>query len=83
MSRASWSRKFPKPLKLINGSEIKSLSDARAYMLKLSKRHAAGQVWQHAAKLVLEAAEGGNIDDARRQMTFALLMQARLDVTAE
>ena len=38
------------------------------------------QEWQHAARLVIAAAEGGNVASAIRQLQFALMMAGKLDL---
>ena len=36
--------------------------------------------WQHAARLVLDAAQGGDVAAATNQIALALLVELRLDV---
>ena len=55
--KAAWTAKFQDPIPLPGGGAIKTLSDARAYMLKLSEREQLRPRWQDAAKHVLKAAE--------------------------
>lgn len=54
----SWSARFIDPIELPGGGKLKTLSDARAYLLKLPKaRHGDGAV-QTAIECVMMAAEG-------------------------
>jgi len=53
----SWKTRFDDPIPLPDGGAIKTLSEARAYMLALSKREQIEQRWQNAARDLLKAAE--------------------------
>jgi hypothetical protein len=55
--KAAWLAKFDDPIPLPGGRSIKTLSDARAYMLTLSEREQLEQRWQSAAKYALRAVE--------------------------
>jgi hypothetical protein len=55
--KAAWTAKFDNPISLPDGGSIKTLSDARAYMLTLSEREQLEPRWQSAAKYVLRAVE--------------------------
>jgi hypothetical protein len=55
--KAAWKARFDNPIPLPDGGSIKTLSDARAHMLKLSEREQLEQRWQDAAKYVLRAVE--------------------------
>ncbi len=55
--KAAWLAKFEDPIPLPDGGTIKTLSDARAYMLTLSEREQLEQRWQDAARYVLKAVE--------------------------
>ncbi len=57
IQRMSWKARFDDPVPLPEGGAIKTLSEARAYMLSLSEREQMEQRWQDAAKFVLKAIE--------------------------
>lgn len=55
--KAAWLAKFDDPIPLAEGGWIKTLSDARAHMPKLSEREQLEPRWQNAARYVLKALE--------------------------
>ena len=61
--------------------ELRTLADARAYALKRDPG-TTDQAWQHAMKLMMEAAEGGDIDAVTKQLELALLIDGALDLSA-
>lgn len=66
----SWKGPLARPLKPRDHAELRTLDDARAYMLGLPDDISARQAWQQAATLLLAAAEDptkGAIGDATRQ----------------
>jgi hypothetical protein len=70
----AWSRKLIPPLLLKDGRELKTLSDAREMILGLLDGQHRAPYWQHAAELLLYAAENEKeaIDDVRAQPMRAL-----------
>ena len=75
-----WSRKFSRVLYTVDGEALKTLSDARAYAVALPANYSSRNHWQHAAKLMLEAADGGDIEAASNLVELALVLDMRLDV---
>lgn len=53
----SWIRALAHPVKR---GELRTLADARAYALKRNPG-TADWAWQHAMKLMMEAADGGDV----------------------
>ena len=79
--KPAWIRKLSEPVKVIGRkAPIATLAEARAFILKLPPARQASNEWQHAAKLMLAAAEGGDIAAATRQLQFVLLMAGKLDM---
>lgn len=75
----SWSRRLSREIVTKQGKRLRTLSDARAYMLALDGR-VGRQYWQHAAALLLEAATGaGDVETATDQIVLALLHDGALD----
>jgi hypothetical protein len=75
----SWSRKLSEPVKVIGRrAPIATLAEAREFILKLPAAHQTRNEWQHAGKLMIAAAEGGDVAAATRQLQFALLMTGKL-----
>jgi hypothetical protein len=70
----AWSRKLIPPVVLKDGRELKTLSDAREMILGLVEGQQRAPHWQHAAELLLYAAENEKeaIDDVRAQLMRAL-----------
>ena len=82
----SWTRTLPEPLREKHGNTIRTLNDARAYMLALEKRRPGitkRQHWQSAASKLIDAAEGGEVDAVAKQLRLALLLEGLLDMSAE
>jgi hypothetical protein len=80
----SWRKLLAHPIAVAKPEPqtLRTLRDARGYMIELPNKHALREYWQHAAKLLLEAAKGGgNVEAATRQLMFALLMDGALDMT--
>jgi hypothetical protein len=59
----SWSKKLPEPIKLRDGRELHTLSDARALILGLAESRQHRPTWAYAVELLLQAAETGNHGD--------------------
>ena len=59
---------------------ITTLAEARECILRLAEGYQALRKWQHAAKLILAAAEGGDVAEATTQLQFALLVAGKLDL---
>lgn len=79
MPRASnWSRKLSHQIALKNGATLLTLADAGRYVAKIKGPRARMNRWQSAAGKLLSAAQGGDVEEATKQMVFALLMENRL-----
>ena len=78
----SWSHKLARPIGVAKPKPrtLNTLADARAYMLSIKDGRERREYWQHAAKLVLEAADGGSVEAVTRQLMTALLLDGTLDM---
>src|SRR5262245_18342241 len=79
VSRAYLSRRLTRPLPTKDGGTLRTVLDARAYMLRLSKDRERSTRWQRAAQLLLAKADVGAVS---RQLELALLYDGKLDVRA-
>ena len=77
MSRAYLSRKLTRPLPTKDGGTLRTVLDARTYMLALSKDRERRTQWQRAAELLLAEADVGALSKA---VELALFYDAKLDV---
>jgi hypothetical protein len=68
----SWKSRFTEPVPLPDGGSLHTLSDARAFILKLPRATADSPAWHTAIETLMLAAEGGPIDFARIAMMQAL-----------
>jgi hypothetical protein len=59
----SWSKKFPTPIRLHDGRELRTLSDARALILGLTESIQHRPTFVYGVELLLKAAETGKRDD--------------------
>ena len=69
----------PDPSRPKDGGTLRTVLDARAYMLRLSKDRERSARWQRAAQLLLARADVGAVS---RQLELALLYDGKLDVRA-
>jgi hypothetical protein len=82
----SWSAKLAKPLKPRDHADLRTLADARDYMLKLPDAIAIWQAWLRAGELLLAAAKyptDDAISAATDQLDRALFMTYRADLAAD
>ena len=75
MSRAYLSRKLTRPLPTKDGGTLRTVLDARTYMLALSKDRERSAKWQRASELLLAAADVGAFS---KQFELALYYDGRL-----
>ena len=68
MRRQAWQRKLSRPVGHIKPKrgELITLADARSYILGLKGGRGGREYWQGTIKLLLEAADGGDIEQATR-----------------
>jgi hypothetical protein len=83
MADTGWNRNLTEPLRTKDGRTLVTLSAAGAYVVELPLAHQERATWQQAARLMLEAAEGGDIEAATEQLKRVLFMNARLDLSRE
>ena len=77
----SWSARLAKPLKPRDHAELRTLGNARDYMLKLPDAIASTQVWLRAGDFLLAAAAEPTeaaIDEVTAQLDLALFTTYRL-----
>jgi hypothetical protein len=82
----SWTTPLARPLKPRDHAELRTLDDARTYMLGLPEGIGTRQAWQQAAALLLAAAEHPTkaaIGDATRQVELAMFTSALTDLPAD
>jgi hypothetical protein len=60
MKRRRWSGKLAHPIVVRGGRTLKTLADARAYLIALPENHHLG-AWRKAALLLLTAAADGAV----------------------
>jgi hypothetical protein len=78
VSSAYLSKKLTRPLATKDGGTLRTILDARIYMLRLSKDRERGAQWQRAAQLLLEHADVAALS---RQVELALVYDGKIDVT--
>jgi hypothetical protein len=62
-----WRRKLPRTIVVRGGETLRLLSDCRTYALNLDREEVVSRAWQHAAQLMLEAAEAEAFEDVVQQ----------------
>lgn len=81
-----WATPLARPLKPRGHAELRTLDDARTYMLELPEGIGGRQVWQQAIKLLLGAAKDPTkaaIADATGQVELAMFTSALTDMPAD
>jgi hypothetical protein len=73
------SKKLTRPLPTKDGGTLRTVAEARTYMLGLSKARELRAQWQRAAELLLAEAD---VADFSKQIELALFYDAKLDVAA-
>jgi hypothetical protein len=68
----SWHASFAEPVPLPDGGSIRTLADARDFILKLPPKTQKLTVWQTATEALMLAANGGPADFARIGLMQAL-----------
>lgn len=75
----SWTQKFAEPIRTSSGQTIRTLADARAFMLQLSPQVTWQNEWQNAADKLLLASQGkASVEEAREAVCNALVLNMRL-----
>jgi hypothetical protein len=73
-----WSANLTRLIVLKDGTRLVTLGDVRAFILKQPEQIQERGSWQHAAELMILAAErGGSIEAATTQIEDALFLEAR------
>lgn len=68
-----WSRRFERPIEVPKGAPLKTLADARTYVLKLPKAKQQLPHWQGAAHNLLIVAQGAQMMLAEAAVRRALI----------
>ena len=76
----NWNRTLPQEIVTQSGKHLRTLRDARSYMLAIKSGRERREYWQSAAGLLMEAAKGGSLEAIRNQLVLALLMDGTLDL---
>jgi hypothetical protein len=71
------SKKLIRPIRTKDGGTLRTVLDARTYMLGLSKDRGLRSPWQRACELLLAEAD---VEVFSRQVELALFMEAKLDL---
>jgi hypothetical protein len=71
-------RKLTRPIATKDGGTLRTVAEARTYMLGLSKTRELRSQWQRAAELLLGE---GNVAAFSKQVELALFYDAKLDVS--
>ena len=71
------SQKLTRPLPTKDGCTLRTVAEARTYMIGLPKQRELQTRWQRVAGLILEEADVAAVS---RQLELALFMDAKLDV---
>ena len=80
MPRLGWSAPLTRSIQVKDGPTLRTLNDARAYMLDhLPEDAQARHSWQKAAELLLAAADGlDDVGAATGQVELAIFLQAQV-----
>jgi hypothetical protein len=73
------SKKLTRPLPTKDGGVLRTVKDARTYMMALSKHRKTSAQWQRAAAMLLEQVD---VTDLSSQVQLALFYDGKLDLAA-
>jgi hypothetical protein len=73
-----WRRKLPRPIRFRDGRILAILGDCRDYVLALPDGESGQDKWQHAAKLMFDAAKGGSLIEVVDQFERILIHQNKI-----
>ena len=76
VARSYLSQSLTRPLRTTDGGTLRTILDARTYMLQLSKARQRSAQWQRAAQLAK-----ADVGAFSRQIELALVYDGKLDVT--
>ena len=79
MPRLGWSAPLTRPIQVKDGTTLRTLNDARGYMLDhVPEADQARRSWQKAAELLLAAADGlDDVGAATGQVELAIFLQSQ------
>jgi hypothetical protein len=69
--------RLTRPIRLKDGTTLKTVLEASHYMAALPEHIALRNTWQHAAKLILD---GASPEEITKQIEGALFVEAKLDL---
>ena len=74
-AQMTWNTVLSRPIRVKDGSTLKTLADARAYILELPSEVTARPSWRDAAETLVEAAEGrATVAEASQKVETALFV---------
>ncbi len=79
LAPAYLAKKLTQPLPTKGGGVLRTIADARAYMVAMPAAHGGCARWLRAAELILEQADVASVS---RQVHLALFYDAQLDIGA-
>jgi hypothetical protein len=82
-SDTGWNRNLTKPLRTKDGRTLVTLSAAGPMWSTSPSPIRSARLGSRRARLMLEAAEGGDIEAATEQLKRVLFVDARLDLSRE
>jgi hypothetical protein len=62
----------------VSDGTLRPLSDCRTYALNRDRDETSSRPWQYAAKLMLEAAKGGSLEDVCLQFERIFIHEGKL-----
>ena len=77
-SKTGWNRPLARTVAVKGRPELRTLADARAYLLNLPEREQSEPRWQSVARRLFIACETGDVEAVTEQLELALLMGAKL-----
>jgi hypothetical protein len=84
MDYMTWDRKLARPVAVDGGPTLRTLSDARAFVLALPDEVLRCSAWEHKAALLMEAAKNGrkqDIETVTIELELELVLKAKLGLS--
>ena len=77
-----WARPLPVPVRLRGGQRLSTLAEVRTYIMGLPEAKHSNTCWLHAVRLLIAAAEGGDLPPLVAQVELALFYDGQLGLSA-
>ena len=73
-----WSAKLSRPIQLKDGTQLQTLADVRGFISGQPEHIQERTFWRYATQLLIDAADGGDIEAVTNEVELALFLSGDL-----